>query len=184
MKTKEKILKQYVAGISLLALLALSACAKPATTPPPLLTTTATAVYAIKLNDNGTSPNSVQVGCGDSALPVAETAQFAYNPNDPIASINAAIMTLLNTTPNQYQSQNLENPLGNQTMVIQSVTANGNNYTINLNGSFAFGGVCEMPRVRAQVEETIKKAAGAGNTFTINWNSGGQAAWNTAFSQQ
>ncbi len=171
--------------------LSLAGCSTPSTppaqnipNPPVALTTTDTTVYAIKLNDNGTSLNSVQVGCGDSAMPVQMTAPNAYDDTDPVASINAAMMTLLSTTATSFNTQGYQNPLSNQAMVIQSVTQSGTNYTVKLNGSFTFGGVCDMPRVRAQVEETIKKAALTGNTFTIDWNSGGQAAWNAAFSQQ
>lgn len=170
-------------SISTFTTIALVACS-PAPTPAPVQTTNQTTVFAIKLDDNGASPNSIQTGCGDSTMPVAETASYQFDGTDPIASINAALITLFSTTANQYQSQNLVNPLANQTMMIQSVTASGNNYTTHLTGSFAFGGVCEMPRVRAQVEETIRKAALTGNTFDIDWNGGGQTAWNAAFSQQ
>lgn len=154
------------------------------TTTPPAVTaqTNQTTVYMIKPDDNGASANSIKVGCGDSAVPVATTTISQYDGANPVASINAAMMTILNMTANQFQAQNLQNPLASQQMIIQSVDQAGTNYTVHLNGAFTFGGVCEMPRVRAQIEETIKKAALTGNTFTIDWNGGGQTAWNKAFS--
>ena len=47
-----------------------------------------------------------------------------------------------------------------------------------MNGAFTFGGTCDMPRVRAQIEETIKKAA-LGNKTAIVWN-GDSANWDSA----
>ncbi len=168
-------------------LLTLAGCSNPPSAPAPAptptpATTNQTTVYMIKLDDNGTTTGSVQVGCGDSAIPVAATSSYQFVPTNPVASINAAMSTLLNTTATQYQSQSLVNPLAGQTMTIQSVDQSGTQYTVHLNGSFSFGGACEMPRVKAQVEETIKKAALPGNTFVIDWNGGGQTAWNKAFS--
>ncbi|MFA7277722.1 MAG: hypothetical protein WC101_01900 [Candidatus Gracilibacteria bacterium] len=180
----KKVLNLIVTSILLITL---TGCSNPPSAPAtpaptPVATTNQTTVYMIKLDDNGATTGSVQVGCGDSAIPVAATASYQFIPTDPVASINAAMLTLLNTTATQYQPQSLMNSLAGQTMTIQSVDQSGTQYTVHLNGSFSFGGTCDMPRVKAQVEETIKKAALPGNTFIIDWNGGGQTAWNKAFS--
>lgn len=145
--------------------------------------TNQTVVYAIKLEDDGKAVNSVKVGCGDSAVPVDATVGYQYDKTDPVASINAAMIALTGMTPDQFKAQKLENPVGSQQLLIQSVEKSGNDYIVRLKGAFTFGGVCEMPRVKAQIEETIKKAA-LGNSFTIDWNGGGKEAWDKAFSQQ
>ncbi len=172
--------------LSLVLLVSLTACSQSSIPAPvPVIAqTNQTTVYMIKLDDNGISTNSVQVGCGDSAMPVTTTTVSQYDGTNPVASINAAISTIINTTANQFQAQNLQNPLAGQQVTIQSVVQSGTQLVVHLNGQFSFGGTCEMPRVRAQIEETIKKAALPGNTFTINWNGGGQTAWDKAFSLQ
>ncbi len=184
-------MKKYL--ISLLIITSLTGCGQnplpaPAqsqnATIPPAATAQVTqaTIYMIKPDDNGATINSVKVGCGDSAVPVTATATNSYDATNPVASINAAMMTILNMTANQFQAQNLQNPLGDQALSIQSVDQNGTQLVVHLNGQFSFGGVCELPRVRAQIEETIKKAALPGNTYTIDWNGGGQTTWNKAFS--
>ena len=179
--------------LSLILLISLTGCGQnpapiPAqsqdiTTPPVATTQTNQAtVYMIKPDDNGIATNSIKVGCGDSAVPVTTTTISQYDGANPVASINAAILAIINMTANQFQAQNLQNPLGDQALSIQSVDQNGTQLVVHLSGQFSFGGVCEMPRVRAQIEETIKKAALPGNTYTIDWNGGGQTAWNKTFS--
>lgn len=144
--------------------------------------TNKTVVYMVKLDDNGKAPNSIQVGCGDSVVPVDSTVGYQYDKTNAVASVNAAVMNLFSMTATQFQAQNLQNTLAstNSAITIQSVDKTGSNLVVHLNGTFSFGGVCDMPRVKAQIEETIKKAA-LGNTFTIDWNGGGQAAWDKAF---
>lgn len=179
--------------LSLVLLISLTGCSQnPAPTPaqsqntttPPVATaqTNQATVYMIKLDDNGATANSIQVGCGDSAVPVTTTTISQYDGANPVASINAAMLSIVNMTANQFQAQNLQNPLAGQQLTIQSVDQSGTQLVVHLNGQFTFGGACEMPRVRAQIEETIKKAALPGNTYTIDWNGGGQTAWNKAFS--
>ncbi len=144
-----------------------------------------TVVYMVKMEDNGKSANSIQVGCGDSVVPVDSTVGYQYNKTDAVASVNAALTNLFGTTADQFKAQNLQNTLAatNSLLTVKSVEKNGNNLIAHLKGKFSFGGVCDMPRVKAQVEETIKKAA-LGNTFTIDYNGGGQAAWDKAFSSK
>ncbi len=157
---------------------------QPAPAPTPAATTTQTTVYAIKLNDNGASANSVQVGCGDSAIPVVITALAPYDPTNQVASINAALMALENTTATQFNGQGLENPITKSVVTVQSVDQVGTNYVVHMNGQFSFSGTCDVPRQRAQYEETIKKAMLTGNTFAMDYNGGGQTAWDDAFSSK
>lgn len=160
----------------------------PAPAPADKNDTNKTTVYMVKMEDDGKTAGSIKVGCGDSAVPVTTTVGYQYDKTDAVASINAAIMTLISTTTDQFKSQNLENTLAstNSALTIQSVdkpiTKNAP-YIVHLNGKFSFGGVCDTPRVKAQVEETIKKAA-LGNATAIDFNGGGQAAWDKAFSSK
>ncbi len=137
------------------------------------------------MEDNGKSTNSIQVGCGDSVVPVDSTVGYQYDKTNAVASVNAALTNLFSMTADQFKAQNLQNTLAatNSLLTIKSVEKNSNNLTVHINGKFSFGGACDMPRVKAQVEETIKKAA-LGNTFTIDYNGGGQTAWDKAFSSK
>ena len=144
---------------------------------------------------NATGDKGTVVGCGDVVVPIEVASKSAYDPTDPIASINAAMLALTSTTKDQFKAQNAVNTLSTEAaLTIQSVdgptgatstpTSTKNkdkNYVVHLNGTFTFGGVCDMPRVRGQVEETIKQAA-LGNNYTIDFNGGGQTAWEKAFS--
>ncbi len=176
--------------------LSLTACGQQTPTPttPPAQTpaapadandTNATTVYMIKFEDDGKSKNSIKVGCGDSAIPVATTVGYKYDKTNVVASINAALIALQSTTATQYSTQNLQNTAASSAWTIQKVDKpvnNGDPYLVHMKGTFTFGGTCDMPRVRAQIEETVKKAA-LGNPTTIVWN-GNAAAWDKAFSSK
>lgn len=139
----------------------------------------------IKLEDDGKSPNSVKVGCGDSAIPIETTSAYAYDKTDPVAAINASLMTLFSTTEDQFSKQNLMNPITASALIIEKVEkpVNINDpYLVYLNGKFTFSGVCDVPRQRAQIEETIKTAA-LGHKTTIIWN-GNSTSWEENFSSK
>ncbi len=177
-------MKKFV--ILLTLILSLTGCSEnPIPTTTPLVATAKTdktTIYMIKLNDDGKTKNSVKVGCGDSAIPVETTGTYAYDKTDPIASINAAFMALENTTENQFQAQSLENPIIGSSITIQSVEKSSDIYIVHLNGKLTFSGTCDVPRQRAQIEETIKKAA-LGNIFQIDFNGGGPT-WDENFSSK
>lgn len=174
------ITQKLIAIFSFVALLTACSAPKPITPEPPTTT-----IFMIKFEDDGKSAKSVKVGCGDSAIPIETTSAYAYDKIDPIAAINVAIMTLFNTTEDQFSKQNLMNPITASALTIQKVekplSAN-DPYLVYLNGIFSFSGVCDVPRQRAQVEETIKTAA-LGHKTTIIWN-GDVASWEENFSSK
>lgn len=181
------ITQKLIAIFSFVVLLA--ACSTPSkpTTPtqPPAQTTTATTISMIKLEDDGKSTNSTKVGCGDSAIPIETTAAFAYDKTDPIAAINAALMTLFSTTEDQFSKQNLMNPITASALTMQKVEKPlkiNDPYLVYLKGKFSFSGTCDVPRQRAQIEETIKAVA-LGHKTTIIWN-GDAASWEENFSSK
>lgn len=162
----------------------------PASNPqqtPPANTenlTKETTIFMVKMEDDGASANSIKVGCGDSVIPVPTNVSYQYDAKDPIASITAAMTALSATSESQYTAMGLDNPFAKSTITQKSpADKNGTIYTVHLNGTFSFAGSCEVPRVKAQIEETIKKAA-LGNAFVIDLNGGGKAAWDSAFSSK
>lgn len=192
----KKLATLFITGLMAISFTACSGQTPVPNTPPPANQptpaapadtndTNQTTVYMIKLEDDGKTANSIKVGCGDSAVPVATTVGYQYNKTDAVASINAALIALQGTTADQFKAQGLQNTAAGSAWTIQKVekpaTAT-DAYLVHLNGKFTFGGACDMPRVRAQIEETIKKAA-LGNKTTIVWN-GDAAAWDKAFSAQ
>lgn len=144
--------------------------------------TNRTTIYMIKLDDNGETPNSVKIGCGDSAIPIETNVNYFYDATDPQQAVNAAFIALANTTEQQYSHKNLLNISGRSTWKLPDIEKQKNKIVIHLDGTFTFNGVCDQPRLQAQFEETAKKAAGKLPVgFTLN---GSAAAWTKLFSNK
>lgn len=125
---------------------------QPAPTSLPEQTAPLT-VYFVAVGDNGVS--GPKIGCGDSLVatttgPVTFTDQVGPSINALLANKgrNVGLSGLINVL---YQS-NLSY-LGGE--------LNGSTITIWLSGQFMLGGVCDIPRAKAQLEYTAMAASGA-----------------------
>jgi len=104
-------------------------------------------IYLIALEDSGKSGEPV--GCGDSVVPV----EVEIAPTQ--ALLRAAIEQLIAIKDQFYGQSGLYNALYTNQFTVDKVTIDGNGVAqIELNGAFNVGGVCDEPRVVAQLTQT------------------------------
>lgn len=124
----------------------------PPTAVPPTAASTATPgdmsvmVILIALEDNGQS--GTPIGCGDSAIPVTVTIPRTQGV------LRAALEKLLSMKQEYYGESGLYNALHQSDLQLKSVTINQGTAVIHLTGNLVLGGVCDSPRVQAQIERT------------------------------
>lgn len=93
--------------------------------------------------DNGGS-----VGCGDSVVLVERTVASTNAP------LKAAVQDLLAQKSQYYGQSGLYNALYQSNLSVQTVSLQNGIATIKLTGTLQLGGVCDSPRVQAQLEQT------------------------------
>lgn len=108
-------------------------------------------IFLIAINDNGVSGK--KIGCGDSV--VAVVTQVA----DPAAPLRGTLDNLLAVHSQFYGQSGLYNALFRSDLKLKSVTIKNEVAEIQLTGSLTLGGVCDSPRVQAQLEETALQFA-------------------------
>jgi hypothetical protein len=101
----------------------------------------------IALEDNGVSGPAV--GCGDSVVSVERSIAPTQAP------LRAALNELLAIREQYYGLSGLYNALYQADLTVDNVTIDSNGLaTIHLSGTLMLGGVCDGPRVQAQLEYT------------------------------
>ena len=115
-------------------------------------TATGTAVYYVALDDGGTS--GVRFGCNDSLVPVHDADPSIREP------LHAAMSRLL-SGPGAPPASGLYNALSSSTLQYVSGYLDGTTVVVNLTGSVQPGGVCDVPRIEAQLTQTAVTAVGA-----------------------
>ena len=124
----------------------------PATTqaPPDVPTSTPgeqlVKIFLIALEDNGQA--GTLVGCGDSAISVTVTIP----PTQGI--LRAALEKLLSAKQQFYGESGFYNALYQSDLQVEGVTIDQGKAVIHLSGTLMLGGVCDAPRVEAQIEQT------------------------------
>ncbi|HET8564405.1 MAG TPA: GerMN domain-containing protein [Candidatus Binatia bacterium] len=103
-------------------------------------------VFLIAIEDNGQS--GIPVGCGDSALPVTVTIARTQGV------LKAALQKLLGMNEQFYGASGLYNALYQSDLELKSVAIDQGKAIIHLTGTLMLGGVCDNPRVEAQIEQT------------------------------
>ncbi|MGA9349893.1 MAG: GerMN domain-containing protein [Anaerolineae bacterium] len=103
-------------------------------------------IFLIALEDNGQSGK--RIGCGDSVVPVQVTIPATQ------AVLRAALEALLSLNEQFYGQSGLYNALYQFNLQLEGVTIEGGKAIINLSGTLMLGGVCDNPRVEAQIEES------------------------------
>ena len=123
---------------SLLALTSV-ACTPPtsSTTPP-----APTNFYLIALEADGKDP----IGCNDALVAVPL-------PNNRNATLREALIALL--ALKDSHPGGLYNALYRSTLALDKVTIKNHHATVHLSGITRMGGVCDIPRVKAQLEATV-----------------------------
>jgi len=103
-------------------------------------------IILIALEDNGQA--GTLVGCGDSAIPIT----VAIPPTQGV--LRAALEKLFSAKNQFYGEAGYYNALYQSDLQVTDVTIEQGKAIIHLTGSVTLGGVCDAPRVEAQIEQT------------------------------
>ena len=107
--------------------------------------------YYVMLDDGGAK--GVRFGCNDS---LAGARRSAAGPAEPLAAaMNALLDGSTEPAPGLY------NALSGSTLTFLSGTFDGYTVTVYLSGALRPGGVCDIPRVEAQLTQTAVASVGA-----------------------
>ncbi len=109
-----------------------------------------TPVYFVSLDDGGTT--GVRFGCNDSLVAVFHSPGAAEEP------LRSSLDILLGGGD---PPAGLYNALGNSDVEYVSAYFDGTTVVVNLTGNLRPGGVCDLPRLEAQLTHTAVSAVGA-----------------------
>ncbi|WP_183044427.1 GerMN domain-containing protein [Pseudarthrobacter phenanthrenivorans] len=110
-------------------------------------------IYYVAIDDGGVS--GPLIGCGDS-LVATTTAPVKFTDQ-----VRPSIETLLANKSRDVGLSGLVNVLYQSNLTYMGGELNGSTITIHLHGQFMLGGVCDIPRAKAQLEYTAMTASGA-----------------------
>lgn len=110
-------------------------------------------IYYVAIDDNGIS--GPRIGCGDS-LVATTTAPVRFTDQ-----VGPSVGTLLANKSRDVGLSGLVNVLYQSNLTYVGGQLDGSTITIYLTGQFMLGGVCDIPRAKAQLEYTAMAAAGA-----------------------
>ncbi len=125
--------------------------------PTPAAGTTRVQLYFVAIDDNGKSGK--KIGCNDSLVAVDREVPATSAP------LTTALNELFLLKDRFYGQSGLYNALYQSKLKIESVTIVDGKATIKLAGSLILNGVCDNPRVEAQIEQvalqfsTVKSVA-------------------------
>ncbi len=110
-------------------------------------------IYLVALEDNG--KGGIGIGCGDSLVPVQRTIA----PTNQ--AVNAALMELFSVKQQFLGQSGLYNALYQSNLQVEDVRIDENGIAeVSISGSYQLGGVCDTPRFKGQIQETIKAVRG------------------------
>lgn len=103
-------------------------------------------VFVIAPEDNGKSGKLI--GCGDSVVPLEREVVQTPTP------LKASLEALLAIKGDYVGESGLYNALGSSDLKLDSVVIKDGKAIIKLSGKLTVGGVCDNPRIDAQIRET------------------------------
>ena len=106
-------------------------------------------IFLVALNDNGKTGK--KIGCDDSLVPVTRTVKKT------VAPLTAALNELLATPQHPAGNPTLENFWKGRNLRVVSVSILNNTATIRLAGEVFVAGICDIPRIESQIEETARQ---------------------------
>jgi hypothetical protein len=109
------------------------------------------ALYYVALNDNGKAGEAI--GCEDSLVPMITESVTTTN------RLKEAMTRLLANKMQKVDDTELYNVLYQADLELQNATVENGVAKVSLIGELNLRGVCDNPRVEAQLEETAKTAA-------------------------
>jgi len=89
------------------------------------------------------------IGCGDSVRTVRVKVPQG---RDPLRYIINFLLRQGNALASRY---GLYHPLANSSLTVDKITMQGEEVIVELSGQFSIGGICDTPRVMAQLEHTV-----------------------------
>jgi hypothetical protein len=110
---------------------------------------TSVRTYLVAIGDNGRS--GTRIGCGDSLIAV--TRRIAHTT----APLTAAMNLLLSDHHMYYGQSGLYNALYQSRLRVKKASVVNGTATVYLVGIIRLGGVCDDPRVRAQLRHTARQ---------------------------
>ena len=96
------------------------------------------------------------IGCGDSIV-ATETGPVIY-----ASQVEAAMSDLLENKDSVHGESGLMNALASSDLKYVSSVVSGDTVTVELTGQVSSGGICDDPRIIAQLTHTAMVAAGTG----------------------
>lgn len=147
----------------MIAIVFLAACApaaiEPSPTPSPIPPTETPApteqvftqvdIYLIALGDAGA--RGEEIGCEDSVVPVQVDIDPAQGTS---AAIRSAYNVMFTRGDEIAERENLYNVFSQSDLQVDEVSLEDQTAVIRLTGQLMLGGVCDNPRVSAQLRET------------------------------
>jgi len=107
---------------------------------------TSTDIYLIAVGDDG--QRGQEIGCDDSVVPV----EVLVEPT--IAPLTAALNKMLSIDTRTYADTGLYNVFHQSNLALDTVRIENGRAVIGLTGALQLSGVCDEPRVRAQLRQT------------------------------
>lgn len=101
------------------------------------------------------------IGCGDSIV-ATETSPVIY-----ASQIEAAMSDLITDRDARHGQSGLVNTLSDANLEFVSSSVDGDTVTVELTGELSSGGVCDDPRIVAQLRYTAMVAAGTGEAKVL-----------------
>ncbi|MEJ2509624.1 MAG: hypothetical protein P8009_09140 [Gammaproteobacteria bacterium] len=138
----------------LLGLLALAAAVTAAAGGIPAGAPAKPRVYLIALGDNG--HRGAPVGCGDSLIADGRAAPTG------IEGLRASIERLLALPREPFGERGPYNALGGSHLVLDGLRLEQRRVVVTLHGWLSLGGLCDGPRVQAQLEATATQLPDTG----------------------
>jgi len=115
-------------------------------------------MYLIALEDGGKSGPAV--GCGDSLVAV----------DLPVNDLKMAVRQLLDNRDRLYGQSGLYNALYQSDLQLNRIERTNDGISANLSGKLVLGGECDYPRVKAQLEATLRQSTDTRIPVTIRVN--------------
>jgi hypothetical protein len=117
----------------------------------------AVTAYYVLLDDGGS--NGVRFGCNDSLVGVA--VRGSSGAEEPLPAAVEALLEASAAVAASGPGADLYNALSNSRLKFLSGSFDGTTVTVYLAGTLSLGGVCDIPRVEAQLTQTAVAAVGA-----------------------
>lgn len=107
------------------------------------------------------SGNAKDIGCGNTTKPMTGKSTFEGD------SVEDALKVLFALKNAGYERGKLYNALYQSKLKVQSIDTKDDVVTVKLTGNIKLSGECDIPRVRAQLIDTIKLASDAKDVVVL-----------------